>query len=49
MTTKRANMESNLRALDFKLSDDDMKSITAIGTRQGRTIDPGWMKGRWDD
>lgn len=49
MTTKRANMESNLRALGFTLPDDDMKAITAIGTRQGRTIDPGWMKGRWDD
>ncbi len=49
MTTKRANMESNLRALDFALSDEDMKAITAIGTRAGRTIDPGWMKGRWED
>lgn len=48
MTTKRENALSNLNALQFELSAEDMSAISAIGTRQGRTIDPGWMKGRWD-
>jgi 2,5-diketo-D-gluconate reductase B len=49
MTTKRANASSNLNALDFVLSDDDMTAISGIGTRQGRTISPAWMAGRWGD
>ncbi len=48
MTTKKANAESNLRALEFDLSADEMKSISAIGTASGRTINPIWMQGRWD-
>lgn len=48
MTTKRENAESNLRALDIKLSLEDMAAISTIGTSGGRTINPGWMKGRWD-
>jgi 2,5-diketo-D-gluconate reductase B len=48
MTTKRENMLSNIRALDFELPEDDMAAISAIGTRQGRTINPGWMAGRWE-
>ena len=48
MTTKRENMLSNIRALDFELSVDDMAAISAIGTRQGRTINPSWMAGRWE-
>lgn len=48
MTTKRGNLISNIRALDFALSEDDMTAISAIGTRQGRTINPSWMAGRWD-
>jgi len=48
MTTKRENMLSNIRALDFELSADDMAAISAIGTRQGRTINPTWMAGRWE-
>lgn len=48
MTTKRENMLSNIRALDFELPADDMAAISAIGTRQGRTISPGWMAGRWE-
>lgn len=49
MTTKKENAASNLRALEFELSAEDMKAISAIGTRKGRTVDPGWMKGRWDE
>ena len=48
MTTKRENMLSNIRALDFELSAEDMAAISAIGTRQGRTINPSWMAGRWE-
>jgi 2,5-diketo-D-gluconate reductase B len=48
MTTKRENLMSNLRALEFELSPDDMVSLSALGTRHGRTINPSWMAGRWD-
>jgi len=48
MTTKRENMLSNIRALNFELSADDMAAISAIGTRQGRIINPSWMAGRWE-
>jgi 2,5-diketo-D-gluconate reductase B len=48
MTTKKENAASNLQALDFVLSDTDMKRISAVGTADGRTINPSWMKGRWD-
>jgi 2,5-diketo-D-gluconate reductase B len=49
MTTKKENAASNLRAMEFELSDEDMKAISSIGTRKGRTIDPSWMKGRWEE
>lgn len=49
MTTKRDNALSNLKALDFTLIAEDMNAITAIGTRQGRIINPSWMAGRWGD
>jgi 2,5-diketo-D-gluconate reductase B len=49
MTTKRGNALSNLNAPGFTLSEADMAAISAIGTRQGRTINPSWMAGRWDD
>lgn len=49
MTTKPANLRSNLNALAFSLTDADMAAISAIGTREGRTIAPSWMEGRWDD
>jgi diketogulonate reductase-like aldo/keto reductase len=48
MTTKRENALSNSAVLDFSLSDDDMAAISAIGTRQGRTLSPSWMAGRWE-
>lgn len=48
MTTKRENALSNISAFDFELSMDDMAAIGKIGTRQGRTINPGWMAGRWE-
>ena len=49
MTTKPENLRSNLNALTFSLSDADMAALSAIGTRDGRTIAPSWMEGRWDD
>ncbi len=48
MTTKKVNAESNLQFLKFDLSAEDMKSISALGTANGRTINPSWMQGRWD-
>jgi diketogulonate reductase-like aldo/keto reductase len=48
MTTKRDNLLSNINALGFELSAEDMAAISAIGTRQGRTINPSWMAGRWE-
>jgi 2,5-diketo-D-gluconate reductase B len=48
MTTKKENAASNLRSLDFELSDEDMNTISEIGTSYGRTINPSWMSGRWD-
>ncbi len=48
MTTKRDNAQSNLNALSFSLSDDDMAAISSLGSTQGRTINPSWMAGRWD-
>lgn len=48
MTTKRENALSNLNALSFALSDDDMAAISSLGSAQGRTINPSWMAGRWD-
>lgn len=48
MTTKRDNALSNIAALGFTLSDADMAAISALGTRQGRIINPGWMAGRWE-
>jgi 2,5-diketo-D-gluconate reductase B len=49
MTTKRANLESNLTAVDFALTDTDMSAISAIGSPEGRTINPSRMAGRWND
>lgn len=49
MTTKRQNAQSNLSSLDFELTSGDMAEISAIGTRQGRLINPSWMAGRWDE
>jgi 2,5-diketo-D-gluconate reductase B len=48
MTTKRENALSNANALSFSLSDDDMAAISAIGSPNGRTINPAWMAGRWN-
>lgn len=48
MTTKVENAKSNLSALDFELSAEDMKAISSIGTRNGRIVHASWMNGRWD-
>lgn len=46
-STKRANMESNLRALEFSLSDAEMAAISALGKQNRRFISPaGWAV--WD-
>ena len=48
MTSKRENAASNLNALTFSLSDEEMAAISRLGTRQGRLIEPSWMAGKWD-
>jgi diketogulonate reductase-like aldo/keto reductase len=48
MTTKRENALSNVNALAFELPEQHTAAISALGTREGRTINPSWMKGRWD-
>jgi 2,5-diketo-D-gluconate reductase B len=49
MTTKRENLLSNMRALSFELPPEDMAAISSLGTPNGRTINPGWMAGRWEN
>ncbi len=49
MTTKRQNAQSNMTVLDFKLSPQDMLEISALGTREGRLVNPGRMAAQWDD
>lgn len=48
MTTKRDNAISNIRVLEFTLSQEDMTAISKLGSRDGRTISPSWMTGGWD-
>lgn len=48
-TAKRDNAVSNLNALNFELSAEDMKAVSALGSPQGRTIRPSSMEGRWED
>jgi 2,5-diketo-D-gluconate reductase B len=47
MTTKKENAQSNLRALEFVLSAQEMDEISVLGTAEGRTVAPSWMQGRW--
>lgn len=49
MTTKHDNAASNLRALEFELSEADMNVISALGKKEGRMINTDWMRGRWDN
>lgn len=48
MTSKRANAEANLAALDITLSDEEMAAVSALTIKGTRLIDPSWMAGRWD-
>jgi 2,5-diketo-D-gluconate reductase B len=49
MTTKRENCVSNLRILEFELSGDDMKSITALTRQNRRLISPAGWAPKWDN
>jgi 2,5-diketo-D-gluconate reductase B len=46
-STKRANLESNLKAVDLKLTDDDMAQIAALD-RGHRLTSPGRLAPKWD-
>ena len=45
--TKRANLDSNLKALDLKLGDDDMAQIAAL-ERNERLTSPDGLAPAWD-
>jgi 2,5-diketo-D-gluconate reductase B len=49
MTTRRSNAESNLRALEFDLSDADMTAITRLNTQNRRLISPVAWAPEWDN
>jgi 2,5-diketo-D-gluconate reductase B len=49
MTTKRENCLSNLRALDFELSEEDMSAITALTRQNRRLISPAGRAPKWDN
>jgi 2,5-diketo-D-gluconate reductase B len=46
-STKRANLESNLKALDLRLSDEDMARIAAL-ERGERLVSPEGLAPSWD-
>jgi 2,5-diketo-D-gluconate reductase B len=48
MTTKVENLKSNMRALDFALSETDMVALAGLARADGRMINPADMHGRWD-
>jgi diketogulonate reductase-like aldo/keto reductase len=48
MTTKRANAESNLRALEFELADAHMAAISALTKQNRRLINPSAWAPQWD-
>ncbi|MBI2718049.1 MAG: aldo/keto reductase [Rhizobiales bacterium] len=49
MTAKRGHAESNLRALSFALSEDDMRAISALGAQNRRLVSPSTTAKRWDE
>ena len=46
-SNKVANMKANLVVGDFVLSAAEMAEVAALGSREGRMIDPGWAPD-WD-
>jgi 2,5-diketo-D-gluconate reductase B len=48
-TTKRKNAESNLAALDFTLSEQEMNSISTLNARNERFISGGSWAPDWND
>jgi len=46
-STKRANLESNLKAVDLKLSEEDLAQIAALD-RGHRLTSPGSLAPKWD-
>jgi 2,5-diketo-D-gluconate reductase B len=49
MSRKRENLQSNLNALQFTLSEEDMAALSSIGSAAGRTVSSALMSGRWDN
>ncbi len=47
-TSRKESAISNLNCLSFQLTHEEMAAISALGTAEGRTINPTWMAGRWD-
>jgi 2,5-diketo-D-gluconate reductase B len=48
MTTKRENCRSNLRALEFELSPEDMQVIGELSRQNRRFISPAGWAPKWD-
>ena len=46
-STKRENLESNLKAVDLKLTDDDMAQIAQLD-RGHRLTSPASLAPQWD-
>lgn len=46
---RRDNLRSNLNALSFSLSEQDMAAIAALASPSGRTLSRSSMQGRWDN
>jgi diketogulonate reductase-like aldo/keto reductase len=49
MSRKSENLQSNLNALHFRLPEEDMRALSAIGSAAGRTVSRASMSGRWDN
>lgn len=47
-SSKTEHARANFAIWDFTLSDDEMAAISALGSRDGRIIDPAGMAPAWD-
>jgi diketogulonate reductase-like aldo/keto reductase len=47
-SSSRERAEQNLAVLDFELSDDEMKRISALGSASGRVVNPAELAPEWD-
>ncbi|MDR6104538.1 2,5-diketo-D-gluconate reductase B [Agrobacterium larrymoorei] len=48
-TATESRLPENFDIFDFELSDEDMKAIFALATKDGRIVNPGHLAPEWDD